>query len=114
MAEISRKNYIQRIIKDMSTLELGHTGYSSIAKVHYHDNKREQSHMIDEEEPEELLCAGCRNSIDPDVCWCGEWRPLHHAFNLGHEFVPMGCDCYKMAKPSTEPDTTPDLPWDLL
>lgn len=39
-----------------------------------------------------LVCPGCGNEIDPDVCWCGS-EQAYHCSDLGHSFVPMGCDC---------------------
>lgn len=38
------------------------------------------------------FCSSCGNSIDPDVCWCGDYA-LHHSGYEGHHFVAMGCDC---------------------
>lgn len=36
-------------------------------------------------------CPGCRNTVDPEVCWCGSPADAHGFEN--HSFVPMGCDC---------------------
>jgi len=39
-------------------------------------------------------CLGCGQEIDPNCCGCGDTREAHgSAFNVGHSFVPMGCDC---------------------
>jgi len=38
------------------------------------------------------ICAGCLNAIDETVCWCGEG---HGSLWIEHQFVPMGCDCYR-------------------
>lgn len=35
------------------------------------------------------FCPFCKNEIDPDVCWCGDYRHNHSE----HSFVPMGCVC---------------------
>lgn len=37
-------------------------------------------------------CTSCGNSIDPDVCWCGDYAKSHSGYD-GHSFVAMGCDC---------------------
>ena len=39
-----------------------------------------------------VVCPGCGNGIDPNVCWCGDFYSQHNAYS-GHNFVPMGCDC---------------------
>ena len=38
-------------------------------------------------------CGGCHNQIDPDCCCCGSSRTHHDPMELGHSFVPMGCNC---------------------
>lgn len=38
-------------------------------------------------------CGGCLNQIDPDCCCCGALLRGHDPMELGHSFVPMGCDC---------------------
>ena len=37
-------------------------------------------------------CPHCKNEIDLDSCWCGRGKS-GHPYDLGHSFVPMGCDC---------------------
>ena len=37
-------------------------------------------------------CPHCKNEIDLDSCWCGSGKN-GHPYDLGHNFVPMGCDC---------------------
>ena len=37
-------------------------------------------------------CPGCGNSIDPEVCWCGDYIK-DHSISSGHSPIPMGCDC---------------------
>jgi len=41
------------------------------------------------------VCPDCGNRIDLDCCGCGESKEGHNAWNAGHEFVPMGCDCHR-------------------
>lgn len=38
-------------------------------------------------------CPGCSCEIDPDVCHCGIEYKNHNPYSLGHNFVPMGCQC---------------------
>lgn len=38
------------------------------------------------------VCPRCKNEIDPDVCYCGEYVK-QHGYNSGHTPVPMGCTC---------------------
>jgi hypothetical protein len=40
-----------------------------------------------------LKCDGCGEMIDPDTCWCGQPKNRHMLEN--HDYVPMGCDCYR-------------------
>lgn len=52
------------------------------------------------EHPPAVQCSGCSEFMDPDTCWCGESKESHpNAWNCGHSFVPMGCDCQKGVKP---------------
>lgn len=37
-------------------------------------------------------CPFCKNEIDPETCGCGSGQS-GHPYDLGHNFVPMGCDC---------------------
>lgn len=37
-------------------------------------------------------CPYCGNSVDVDVCWCGEEVKAHHE-GSGHNPVYMGCTC---------------------
>lgn len=39
------------------------------------------------------VCQGCKQEIDPEVCWCGELLK-DHGFNSNHSAIPMGCRCY--------------------
>lgn len=48
-------------------------------------------------EPERDRCPDCKNEIDPDWCHCGDSKEAH-AFDHGHPFVPMGCDCLRNVK----------------
>jgi len=42
------------------------------------------------------ICPGCHQEIDPDCCGCGDSKEYHaSAYNAGHPFIPMGCDCYR-------------------
>lgn len=43
------------------------------------------------------ICPYCKNEIDPDSCWCGSGKS-GHPYDLGHSFVPMGCDCSRSGK----------------
>lgn len=40
---------------------------------------------------EEIICPYCKNLIDPEMCWCGDYFP--HSPWEGHVPVPMGCIC---------------------
>lgn len=40
-----------------------------------------------------IKCPNCGNEIDPDVCYCGTLKESHNDMQLGHVFVPVGCDC---------------------
>jgi hypothetical protein len=39
------------------------------------------------------ICPRCKNEIDPETCWCGDWIKDHGTF-CGHSPVPMGCHCF--------------------
>jgi hypothetical protein len=45
---------------------------------------------------ERIICPGCKNEIDPDVCGCGDSKENHTGWE-GHPFIPMGCDCYRVS-----------------
>lgn len=46
--------------------------------------------------PDAVLCGGCKREIDPDCCGCGDSRKWHgNSMDVGHNFIPMGCDCYR-------------------
>lgn len=46
--------------------------------------------------PPEPQCMGCGNEIDPDTCGCGDSEKGHGTpMDVGHSFVPMGCDCMR-------------------
>jgi hypothetical protein len=49
-----------------------------------------------------VICPGCGNEIDPEVCHCGEIRSMHGP-ERGHSFVPAGCTC-GYAKQPVKPD----------
>ena len=36
------------------------------------------------------ICQGCKQRVDPTVCWCGEPPEAVHD---GHHFRPHGCEC---------------------
>ncbi len=38
-------------------------------------------------------CPGCNCEIDPEICHCGIEYKNHSPYTLGHNFVPMGCQC---------------------
>ena len=44
------------------------------------------------EEFDEYICSGCKNCIDPDVCWCGE--DLDRGYHEDHIGIPNGCRCF--------------------
>ncbi len=39
-------------------------------------------------------CSGCDQEIDDRVCHCGE--EVHSTHGVGHAFVPIGCNCYRV------------------
>jgi hypothetical protein len=43
--------------------------------------------------PAPVVCPGCHNEIDPEVCWCGNEIERHSPQWDGHNPVPLGCDC---------------------
>jgi len=43
---------------------------------------------------ERPTCAACRQEIDDEVCWCGDYIE-GHGYDQGHPAIPMGCDCYR-------------------
>jgi len=40
-------------------------------------------------------CPGCGQEIDPTICYCGNSPKDHDPFEMGHTFVPLGCDCLR-------------------
>lgn len=45
------------------------------------------------------ICGGCNQEIDPECCGCGDTKKDHGSPMLvGHNFIPMGCDCYRNKK----------------
>jgi hypothetical protein len=38
-------------------------------------------------------CDGCHRKIDENTCYCGNPREGHG--HSEHDFVPMGCDCFR-------------------
>lgn len=51
---------------------------------------------LDQEAEAEIreVCDGCKQPIDPEVCWCGEYVKDHGYFD-NHSAIPMGCDCFR-------------------
>jgi hypothetical protein len=45
-------------------------------------------------ESDQVICEGCKNEIDPDVCGCGD-AIKDHGYDNGHAPIPMGCDCLR-------------------
>ena len=43
------------------------------------------------------VCPRCKNEIDLDSCWCGSEKS-GHPYDLGHSFIPMGCDCGRVKR----------------
>ncbi len=39
-----------------------------------------------------MICPGCKNECDEEICWCGDTKEFH-GLGTGHSFVPIGCDC---------------------
>lgn len=52
-------------------------------------------------------CSGCKEEIDPDVCWCGDLMNSH-TYSCGHMPVPLGCRCFY-----SKPDDLSNLDIDL-
>lgn len=52
---------------------------------------------------ERPICPGCKNPIDPEVCWCGDYMKNHGA-GTEHPAVPMGCDCLRDKSTTDERD----------
>lgn len=45
------------------------------------------------------ICKGCGQKIDPECCGCGDSKKNHGSSLLvGHNFVPMGCDCHRAGR----------------
>lgn len=40
------------------------------------------------------FCRGCKKEVDRETCWCGAELRCH-PWGAGHDFVAMGCDCYR-------------------
>lgn len=53
--------------------------------------------------PPPEICSGCKNEIDPDVCWCGDYIKLHTS---EHSPVPVGCDCGRVKSQASTPHST--------
>lgn len=52
--------------------------------------------------PFDQQCGVCLQGIDPDWCWCGSSKDQHQGFGFdNHQFIPMGCDCYRSQKDVT-------------
>ena len=56
------------------------------------------------------ICEGCGEEIDPEVCGCGVEANRHSAWNEGHVFVPMGCECSRDRAPAEGSEPKPDPP----
>lgn len=41
------------------------------------------------------VCSGCENDIDLTTCGCGSPKEGHDPMEMGHSFVPLGCDCFR-------------------
>lgn len=41
------------------------------------------------------ICPGCGESIDLEVCWCGDLIRAHGEIHSNHTAIPMGCNCGK-------------------
>lgn len=41
-----------------------------------------------------VICPGCKNKIEPDLCCCGKDKNQHGLGYWHHGFVPMGCTCF--------------------
>ena len=39
------------------------------------------------------ICHGCKEEIDPEMCWCGQLIKYHNGYE-GHIIVLMGCICH--------------------
>ena len=53
------------------------------------------------------VCPHCGWEIDEETCWCGDGLD-GHPYDLGHNFVPMGCTCgYADAEQRKNPDYNP-------
>ena len=42
-----------------------------------------------------IICR-CGKVVMVETCGCGTERKNHNAFEEGHEFVPLGCDCQRV------------------
>lgn len=51
---------------------------------------------MDNEIKDQPICPDCGNVIDPNCCGCGESREGHNSWDVGHPFIPMGCDCARV------------------
>lgn len=52
--------------------------------------------MADFEEQRKLeMCPGCKEEVDAEVCYCGVDLKSHDAWEEGHNFVAMGCQCWR-------------------
>jgi len=45
------------------------------------------------------ICPRCGNTIDPDICWCGE-SIGPNIIHDNHYPVPVGCECGRVKKES--------------
>ena len=41
--------------------------------------------------PPTEICPYCKNEIDAEICWCGDYMK-NHTYD-SHSPVPMGCTC---------------------
>lgn len=58
------------------------------------------------------FCSGCKNEIDLDLCYCGDFINDHNAIYCGHNPVPQGCTCGYDKSVDMHPDGSRDLDLD--
>jgi len=42
---------------------------------------------------ENNICPYCKQEVDLEVCWCGDYMKNHDPYYCGHMPVPLGCVC---------------------
>ena len=40
------------------------------------------------------VCGSCKEPIDEEVCWCGDFIDSHTSSSSEHMAIPMGCTCF--------------------